>query len=201
MEENEMTLDMAIPFDGTFAVLDKPRTGYDEGISSLRNSWVHNYPSPFDTMSLPEVGISIRENAVTVSFNTVSEISSTKWFNRTITELIRLLWLRKDWNSDNPKQISPKAVERILAVLLAILDSDSTPPIVVPTTRGGVQVEWHQKGIDLEIEAFDSGKLEYFFSGPKGEKEGSVEGSPVTLKSFTSYLKGYSTPVALNANE
>ena len=29
---------------------------------------------------------------------------------------------------------------------------DLPSPSIVPTSRGGVQIEWHVKGIDLEIE-------------------------------------------------
>lgn len=189
MEENTMTLDVALTRDSTFAIRNKPEAGFAGGISSLRNSWVNIPPSPFDTVSLPEVGISLQENEVIVSFKTTSEIGSTKWLNQTIAEIVRLMWLPGDWSSDNPRQIEPKSIEKILAVLLTILDSDSTPPAVVPTTRGGVQVEWHQNGIDLEIEAFNSSKLEYYFSDSKGEKEGTIEDDPAVLKQFTSCLK------------
>ncbi len=192
MEENTMTLDVALPWARTLAIRNKPRPDFAGGISSLQNSWMNIPPSPFDTVSLPEVGISVQENEVIVSFKTTSEIKSAKWLNQTIVEIVRLMWLPRDWNSDNPRQIEPKSIEKILAVLLTILDSDSTPPAVVPTTRGGVQVEWHQNGIDLEIEAFNSSKLEYYFSGSKGEQEGTIEDDPAVLKQFTSCLKATS---------
>jgi hypothetical protein len=189
MEENMMTLDAALTWDRTFAICNKPKPDFAGGISSLRNSWLNIPPSPFDTVSLPEVGISLQEHEVVVSFRTTSEIRSAKWLNQTIAEIVRLMWLPRDWNSDNPRQIEPKSIEKILAVLLTILDSDSTPPAVVPTTRGGVQVEWHQNGIDLEIESFNSSKLEYYFSDSKGDKEGTIEDDPAILKQFTSRLK------------
>lgn len=189
-----MTLDVALPWDWTFAIQNKSRPQYAGGISSLRNSWLNTSPSPFDTVSLPEVGVSVQENTVVVFLKTALEVSSARWFNRTITEIVGLMWLPKDWNSYSPKRIEPKTIEKMLAVLLAILDPDSTPPTVVPTTRGGVQVEWHWNGIDLEIEAFNSSKLEFFFSGPTGDEEGSIEADPTTLKRFTHFLKSAYTP-------
>lgn len=39
-------------------------------------------------------------------------------------------------------------------------------PSIVPTHRGGLQAEWHRKGVDLEIEVFEDGQVEYFFTGP-----------------------------------
>ncbi len=192
-----MTLDLALPSGGTFLIDDKSKPKFVAGISSLQDSWVYTSPSPFDTMSLLEVGVSGEENTVIVSFNTASEKSSAKWLSQTVVELVRLLGLPKDWNSDNPERINLKAIEKILALLLAILDSDSTPPVVVPTSRGGVQVEWHQNGIDFEIKAFNSSKLEYFFSGPSGEQEGTIENDPTTLKRFTRCLKAtHPTPLS-----
>jgi len=184
-----MNVDVALPLEGTFAIQNKSMPEFAGGISSLHNSWTHTFPYPFDTMSLPEVRVSVRENSVVVALKIAPEIIYAKWLNQTVPELVRLLWLPKGWNSDNPEQINPRAIEKILTLLLAILEPDSPPPIVVPTTRGGVQVEWHQNGIDLEIESFNSSKLEYYFSDSKDEKEGTIEDDPAILKQFTSRLK------------
>lgn len=194
MEKETMMLDVAQPLGGTLAIEDKWMPEFAGGISSLHNSLIHGFPYPFDTMSPPEIRVSVRENIIIVSFRMASRISSAKWLNQTVPELVRLLWLPQDWNSDNPEQISPKAIEKILALLLIILEPDSTPPVVVPTTRGGVQVEWHQNEVDLEIEATSSGKLEFFFSGLAGDKEGPVGDDPATLKQYTHYLKPSHTP-------
>lgn len=184
-----MSTDVALPLKGTFEIQNKLKPDFAGGISSLHNSWTPAFPYPFDTMSLPEVRVSMRENITFVSLRIAQEISSAKWLDQTVSELVRLLWLPEGWNSDNPERINPRAVERILELLLAILESDSPPPIVVPTTRAGVQVEWHQNGIDLEIESFNSSKVEYYFSDSRGEKEGTIADDPTILKQFTSRLK------------
>lgn len=184
-----MNVDATLPLEGTIAIQDSLMPEFAGGISSLRNSWTPTFPYPFDTMSLPEVRVSMRENITFVSLKTAPEIRSAKWLDQTVPELIRLLWLPEGWSSDNPERINPRAVEKVLALLLAILESNSPPPIVVPTIRGGVQVEWHQNGIDLEIESFNSSKVEYYFSDSKGEKEGTIEDDPTILKQFTSRLK------------
>lgn len=183
-----LALGTALPLAGTLAIQNRPRPVYGGGISSLRNSWAHTFPYPFDTMSLPEVGVSVQEDTVVISINT--DTSSMAWLNKTITELIGLMRLPRDWSSDCPKRIEHKAIEKIIALLLVILEPDSPPPSVVPTRRGGVQVEWHQNGIDLEIEATSSDKLEYYFSGPRGDREGTIgEDRALFLKRFTPNLK------------
>lgn len=182
-----MTLDVALPTRGTFAVQNRPKTEFAGGISSVRSSWVDTFPSPFDTISRPEVGISVQENTITISIDTTSEIRPAKWLNKTITDMVRLLMLPQDWNSDSPNRIEPKVIEKILSLLL-VIDPDVNPPTVVPLTQGGIQVEWHQNGIDFEIEALNSGKLEFFFSGPTGEKEGTIEDDSTVLKQYWHYL-------------
>ena len=184
-----MSVDVALPMKGTFAIQNKLMPESAGGISSLHNSWIHTFPHPFDTMSLPEVRVSMREDITVISLKIASELSSAKWLNQTVSELVRLLWLPKGWNSENPEQINPRAVERMLELLLVILEPDSPPPTVVPTTRGGVQAEWHQNRIDLEVESFNSSKVEYYFSDSKVEKEGTIAGDPAILKQFTSRLK------------
>ena len=116
-----MTLNAAQRLGGTFAVQNKPTPEFAGGISSLHNSSIDTLPYPFDTMSPEEVRVSVRENKVIVSLNIAPEMSYAKWLNQTIPELVRLLWLPKDWNSDNPERINPKAIEKILSLLLVIL--------------------------------------------------------------------------------
>lgn len=189
-----MTLEVALPWDRTLTIGNEPSPEFAGGISSLRNSWLRSSPLSFDTVSLPEVGVSVYENKVIVSLKTISDASSSKWLNQTVSKMVQLLWLPEDWSSDSPKRISSRSIERILAVFLTILDPDSPPPVVVPTTQGGVQVEWHQNDVDLEIEATSSGKLEFFFSGPKGDKEGLVGDDPAILKQYAHYIKSRHTP-------
>jgi len=191
-----MTLEMALPMEGGILdFLNKSRLESAGGISSLYNSWVHTTPFPSDTVSRPELGVSINEQNVTISFRAANDLSSIKWLNPTIIKMIQLLWLPTDWNSDSPKRIESRAIEKMLETLLVILDPNSTPPAVIPTTRGGVKVEWHQNGIDLEIEALNSGRVEYFINEPAGEKEGVLERNTAILKTYSHYLK----TVAVNA--
>ena len=40
-----------------------------------------------------------------------------------------------------------------MALLLSILGPEDSTPAVVPTSQGGLHIEWHRHGIDLEIES------------------------------------------------
>lgn len=184
-----MTLETVMPSGIDFAITNERMPESAGGISSLRNSCTHSTPYPFDTVSMPDIGLSLQEQEVLVRIRGNAGISSPKWFNQTVLDLVGLMWLPGDWSSDNPKRIERGVVQRMLGVLLTVLDPDTPPPTIVPTRRGGIQVEWHQNGIDLEIEALRSGSLEYFFNGPTGEQEGTVERDVAILKQFVDSLK------------
>ena len=132
---------------------------------------------------LPIVQTSVSYQDFLITVTGPRDIQTFTWFRPTIEAMTELLELPPGWNSYGAKQIQAGAVEKIIEVLLNILDRSSATPAVVPTSLGGVQVEWHRSGIDFEIEADSFGRLQYFFSSPNEELEGPIEDDP-------SYLKG-----------
>jgi hypothetical protein len=70
----------------------------------------------------------------------------------TLRALGRLLALTPGWDSYGALPVDPACALAAWHLLTAILREDSPAPAVVPTVRGGVQLEWHVKGVDLEIE-------------------------------------------------
>lgn len=70
-------------------------------------------------------------------------------------EVEQLLTLRENWDSYGAPKISHEAVEgaKLLWSLLA------TEPSFVPMSDGGVQMEWHNRGFDVELEISPDGKL------------------------------------------
>lgn len=53
---------------------------------------------------------------------------------------------------------SPAVVRPAVRALLEHLPPRGAPPQVVPTNSGGIQLEWHEQGVDLEIEIFPAGE-------------------------------------------
>jgi hypothetical protein len=66
-------------------------------------------------------------------------------------EATQLLALPDNWDSYGARPVEMSLLEVALG-LVAILWNDNTPPpALVPMQSGGVQLEWHTNGIDLEI--------------------------------------------------
>lgn len=74
------------------------------------------------------------------------------WVEPTVRSLERLLRLGPDWDTYGGSPVDPKCVAAALELASRTFRDDTPIPSVVPTSRGGIQFEWHTGGADLEIE-------------------------------------------------
>ena len=81
------------------------------------------------------------------------------WLQPTVQGLAELLMLPPGWDSYGALAVDPTHVEAALRVLCLVMREDTPKPSIGPTNRGGVQVEWHERGIDLELETLSAHRL------------------------------------------
>ena len=74
------------------------------------------------------------------------------WLDPTVESLVELLRLAPGWDSYGARAVDPMHVDAALRLLSLIMQDHTPKPSVVPTNRGGIQLEWHVQGIDLEVE-------------------------------------------------
>ena len=86
-----------------------------------------------------------------------------EWFAKSIAEIRRLLWLPAGWDSFQGQPVDPVTAARSLELLVNLSQDDMPAPQFIPAQRGGVQLEWHRRGIDLEIELQTSGRIAAMF--------------------------------------
>jgi hypothetical protein len=79
------------------------------------------------------------------------------WVVPTLNALVEALALPDNWDSYGAYRVDLKCFEPALQALRLAMRGDTLPPTVVPTVRGGIQFEWHTRGIDLEIEISPTG--------------------------------------------
>ena len=84
----------------------------------------------------------------------------------------------------------PKAAVEMLSLLAAVLENNTIFPSSVNTTwRGGVAVEWHIGGIDLEVACQPDVTAEYSFEDQLGEEhEGPAWEGLATLRQLIGRL-------------
>ena len=74
------------------------------------------------------------------------------WLPAIVAKLAELATLPPNWNSYRAAPVKPPCLLAAVQLLLAVMQDNSPTPAVVPTNRGTVLLEWHKRGIDLEID-------------------------------------------------
>lgn len=69
----------------------------------------------------------------------------------TIEKLYSLVELQAGWNSYAAQPIQREVIRHAARWVPTLLQPATPEPAVVPRVRGGLQLEWHRRGIDLEI--------------------------------------------------
>jgi hypothetical protein len=98
------------------------------------------------------------------------------WLRPLVKDLVRLSRLPSNWNSYGAPSVNKASIEyAIEQVLPSIMRDDSILPSVVPTVHGGIQFEWHVRGIDFEVEIIRPSRVVVLFqdrqSGEDWEEE------------------------------
>jgi hypothetical protein len=98
------------------------------------------------------------------------------WLMRALKSIAGLLSLQPNWDSYGASPIDPKRAGFALSILTQLMGDQTPPPTIVPTVSGGIQLEWHMKGIDLEVEVSSEAEgTFYVFDHNTGyEQEGSI---------------------------
>lgn len=106
------------------------------------------------------------------------------WVVPTITALVKLLDLPPGWNSYGARPIRRSIVLAAADMLRRIMLQDTPTPEVVPTSRGGLQLEWHIADTDIEV-VFDSPTHVQFYAEAAGQEvNGALPADNLKLRSF-----------------
>lgn len=101
-----------------------------------------------------------------------------KWLERAGSDLNALLSLPANWDGAGAVSLQLPAATTALRLMTQFMSDDCVYPAIVPTNVGGLQLEWHRRGVDLEIRIEPTGQATYFFEGLKsGESQESILGS------------------------
>lgn len=81
-----------------------------------------------------------------------------QWFGAYLnSELNRLFGLPASWDGSTADEVTIEAVSETVAVLASVVTAVTIPPQFFPLADGGIQVEWHVGGNDIEIEVDGTG--------------------------------------------
>jgi hypothetical protein len=91
----------------------------------------------------------------TVEHNEIPTRASPGFANPLVRRLQQYLRLEQGWNSYDAPPVSQRAVQTALAHLAQM--AGRPRPSLVPTSQGGIQLEWHGAQVDIEVECLPSG--------------------------------------------
>lgn len=118
-----------------------------------------------DTPSDPALAPERREITPKVS----GTLRGQPWFHAALNRLAGFLALEEDWDGYGAQRIHESAVKRAVAVLDAVCPA-GPKPWTVPTSEGGVQLEWAYNGYEIESEIPPAGAAQILIVEPSGEE-------------------------------
>jgi len=98
-----------------------------------------------------------------------------EWSKETEETLRGFTTLPEGWDSYRAMGIEAHVVDAAIELLHRIVQNNTLKPAVVPTNRGGIQIEWHTQGVDLEIEITLHGGIRLLCVNPEEDAEEEFE--------------------------
>lgn len=109
------------------------------------------------------------------------------WFDPLMQGFVDVLTLPPNWDSYHAGVIDPKLVQDAMNFINGILTPASPAPRVAPLSSGGVQLEWHRNGVDLEV-VFDRGEQPFFYFQNRADGEESEHSLPEDRQLLSSII-------------
>lgn len=99
-----------------------------------------------------------------------------QWLGRIRDRIQELSTLPPGWDGEAAPPVEVVPLRSAWEFLLALSPLLRVPPNVVPTLAGGVVLEWHRSGIELEVEFTPKGEADVSCEHSTGEEfEGPLE--------------------------
>lgn len=102
--------------------------------------------------------------------DTTTAFRDQLWRDQLIPRLHEFAKMPEDWDSYGAPRIKEETILFAVYVLDCILRPGIPLPEVVPSSVGGIQVEWHEKDIDLEFHISAPYECEIWAHDYRGEK-------------------------------
>jgi len=167
------------PFVAGMEVLMKKRSDreavIDAVLADLRRTLESELPGENATLEQIEdvahrLGLEL-QRGLQQRLATAGQGRSPEWLPQTEEAIRELATLPPNWNSYGARAVQSLVVPSAIELLRDIVRSDTPRPSVGPTARGGVQLEWHTCGIDLEIELDLPNGIHVLYEDSAGEEE------------------------------
>lgn len=104
------------------------------------------------------------------------------WRKATEQRLARLSKYRIGWDGYNSSPPQPSVVAYARSTLNSVMGAETPAPSIVPLSSGGLQLEWHTAGFDVELAIFSAGEAELSVQYPDDREP--IEDQRLTLSLY-----------------
>ena len=80
--------------------------------------------------------------------------------------------LSANWDSYGARTVQVASVERACAFLLDVMQATTPAPQVTPSADGGLVLEWHRAGLDVEVRISPSDPTSVYWYRRESDDEG-----------------------------
>lgn len=96
----------------------------------------------------------------------LSDLNEPKWEISVVQRLKEISLLREGWDGFGAGPIRRDVITFAFHILGQIMLPNTPAPHVTPMSHGGLMLEWHENGIELEIEIEKPGHMWVSFEDP-----------------------------------
>ncbi len=100
------------------------------------------------------------------------------WFPEAASRLNAILKLPENWNSYGAVKIRKEAASNAMRLMRWPMIVKVAFPAIVPVPTGNIQLEWHESGIDLEIEIAPDGFFSISYEDTTGQTKAHNDEHP-----------------------
>ncbi len=132
-------------------------------------------PECSGTDVLASRGFKRRQEASVIEPSATLAGQPAEWVPEVLSRLRALAVLDEGWDGHSALRISPTIVEIAMQLLRRVMLRDTPAPEIVPTVRGGLQLEWHVTDVDVELEVVSPGRYVLSFEDRVSGREFDIE--------------------------
>lgn len=115
--------------------------------------------------------------------------SPAPWLQSVFDSIQPLMRLGPNWDSYGAPPIDPVRVFRAVQLLISIMQQDTPAPAIVPTSSGGVQMEWHMRDMDIEVAVESANRFWAFMNDHRTGTQWDIEFAPPRLGRLRDAIK------------
>jgi len=105
-------------------------------------------------------------NAATYS---LSAHDHPAWLEGALGRVGEMRRLATNWDSYGATQVLPQVIAAAAEILRELTQRRTPLPAIVPTADGSVQLEWHTRGIDLEVRWISPSRIRVYLDDARGQ--------------------------------